>query len=199
MIDERFVILALVFNFVGLLIYLIETLKGNTKPNKISWFIWSVAPLTAFFAQLYEGVGIHSLMTFSVGFGPLLIFIASFVNKKAYWRLERFDMLAGVLAIVALALWYITRSGNVAILFAILADFMAAIPTIIKSHTNPESESYSAYLFSAIGALITIFAIDIWSFEYYAFPVYIFLICVVLTCLIKFKLGYKLQTFFTAR
>jgi len=46
--------------------------------------------LIAFKAQIKEGVGIHqALLTFMVGFIPLIIFIASFINKKAYWKIGK--------------------------------------------------------------------------------------------------------------
>ncbi len=74
MINENFVILGVVIGFIGSLSYLLSTIKGKTKPNRVTWFLWAIAPLIAFAAEIKEGVGIQSLMTFSVGFGPLLIF-----------------------------------------------------------------------------------------------------------------------------
>ena len=105
MIDERFIFLGVALSFVGSLVYTILTIKGQAKPNRVSWFIWSLAPLIAFFAEVKQGVGIQSLATFVVGFGPLLTFIASFVNKKAYWKISKLDMICGGLSLVGLGLW----------------------------------------------------------------------------------------------
>lgn len=84
MLDERFVYLGFALVFFGGLSYLIDTVRGKNKPNRVTWFFWAVAPLIAFAAEIQKGVGLRSLMTFSAGFSPLLIFIASFVNKKSY-------------------------------------------------------------------------------------------------------------------
>ena len=128
-------------------------------------------------------------MTFIVGFSPLMVFIASFFSKKSYWKLEKLDYFYGSLSFLGLILWLITGEGNIAIIFSIVADGMAGIPTIIKSFKEPESENYKAYFYSMINAGITLLTIKTWSFAHWGFPIYIFLICALLTLLIKFKLG----------
>ncbi len=69
--------------FVGTYAYIRETIRGRTKPNKITWLMWSVAPLIGTAAALSDGVRWAVLPVFMSGFGPLLIFIASFVNSKS--------------------------------------------------------------------------------------------------------------------
>ncbi len=189
MLNQNFVILAAVIGFSGTLGYLISTLKGETKPNRVTWIVWAIAPLLAFGAELSKGVGIQSLMTFVVGFGPLLVLLASFVNKKSEWKLGRLDFICGGLSVLGLILWLVLREGNIAIFFAITADGLAAIPTIVKSFYFPETENYFGFLAPAIGAGITMLTIQNWSFAQYGFPLYILLVCILLTLLIKFKVG----------
>src|SRR4029078_6496608 len=118
--------------------------------NKVTWFIWTIAPLIAFAAQVQQGIGLSSLTTFSVGFVPLLIFIASFVNKNSHWKITTLDIICGILSMIGLFFWFITQVGNVAIFFSILSDALAAIPTVIKSYKAPETETAQAYLFSGL-------------------------------------------------
>jgi hypothetical protein len=174
MISEKFIIFGAFLSFIGGLSYLVDTLKGKAKPNRVSWFVWALAPMIAFFASLEQGVGLYSLMTFMAGFNPLLIFIASFVNKQASWKVTKFDLFCGFVAIIGVVLWRITGDGNLAILLSIVADGVAAIPTVIKSYKYPETENYMGFLLSGIAALITLLAINTWTFEYYAFPLYIY-------------------------
>lgn len=189
MIDEKFIIAAVILNFIGGGSYLIDTLKGKVKPNKVTWFIWAVAPLVAFVAEIKQGVGIQSLTTFMVGFGPLLIFFASFVNKKSQWKIGRLDIICGILSAGGLVLWYLTRVGNIAIFFSILADALAAIPTIVKGYHFPKTENYYGFLFAGIGSAITLLTIKTWDFAYFGFPLYIILLNTTLVSVIKFKLG----------
>jgi hypothetical protein len=196
MIDERFVYLGILLSTYGSLSYLIDTVKGKVKPNRVSWLFWATAPLIAFFAEKDKGVGVQSLMTFIVGFNPLLIFLASFLNKKAYWKLDRLDYFYGGLALIGLILWQITGEGNLAIFFSIMADGIAAIPTVIKSYEDPKSENYKVYFYSMLNAGLTLLTIKVWDFAHWGFPAYIFLICAILYSLIKFELGAKLKTRF---
>ncbi len=193
MLNANFVIFGAVLNLFGSVSYVISTLKGKTSPNRITWSLWALAPLIAFSAQIAKGVGIQSLMTFMVGFGPLMVLIASFVNRKSVWKLTTFDFICGGLSVVGLILWTVTKEGNVAIALAIAADTLAAIPTVVKSYKAPETENANIYLFAAISAGITLLTLDNWSFEYSGFPVYILVICAFLYALIKFKFGKKFQ------
>lgn len=189
MLDEKFIILGALISFYGGLTYLIDTLKGKTKPNRVSWFLWTLAPMIAFAAEIDKGVGLTSLMTFMTGFNPLLIIIASFVNKKSYWKLNKMDYVYGSISLFAILIWQLTGEGNLAIFFAILADGFASIPTVVKSYRQPESESYKIFLFGMINAGITLLTIKSWTFAHWGFPVYIFIICVTIYSLVRFKLG----------
>lgn len=189
MIDEKFIFVAIALILIGDFSYLVYTIKGKVKPNKVTWFLWGLAPLIAFAAQFSRGIGLVSLVTFAFGGVPLLIFIATFLNKKAYWKITSFDLICGGLSVAGLLLWAITQAGNWAILFAIASDGLAAVPTLVKSFKFPETENYQTYLLNGIGALITLFAIKSWDFAHYAFPMYIFSVGLILFLLIKFKLG----------
>lgn len=189
MIDERFIFLAVILNLLGGYSYLIDTLKGKVKPNKVTWLLWGVAPMIAFIAQVKQGVGLTSLMTFIVGFSPLVIFFASFLNKKAERKITKFDLICGVLSLIGLVLWMYTRVGNLAILFSILADGLAGLPTIVKAYKAPETENYQAFLFAGIGAVITLLTIKTWDFAHSSFAFYILVLNLIAFPLIKFKLG----------
>ncbi len=193
MINPNFIYLGFILQLIGGADYFIGTIKGKFQPNKVSWFLWSVAPLLAFSAELQKGVGIQSLTTFVSGFVPLSVFIVSFLNKKAYWKIEKFDYLCGGLSVLGLIMWIVTKEGNVAILFAILADGLAGIPTVIKSFKEPESEGVMLYLFSMVNTGMTLFTITIWNFEHYAFPAYLTFLNLLLTVLIATKIGTRFK------
>lgn len=145
--------------------------------------------MVAFSAELKQGVGIQSLATFMVGFVPLLIFLTSFVNKKAYWKLTPFDMLCGLLSGLGLILWYFTKNANLAILFSIFADLTAGIPTLIKSFKFPETENWIEFMSSFISVSIALLTMKTFSFAYLAFPIYILLYDLTGFIFIKFKVG----------
>lgn len=193
MLHPNFVILGVLLQFLGGLSYFFDTLKGKVKPNRVSFFLWSLAPFIAFTAEIKQGVGIQSLLTFIVGFSPLTIFIASFFNKKSFWQLGPLDWICGALSLTGLLLWYFTRVGNIAIAFSIVSDGLAYLPTMVKGYHHPETENHWLYSLGVVNAGITLLTIDTWNFAHYAFPLYIFLADAIMVSLIKFNFGQKLQ------
>jgi len=195
MINENFVIVGAFIEFLGGFSYLLATIKGKVKPNRVSFLMWSLAGLVVFFVQLREGVGIQSLMTLAVGLLPLSIFFASFFNKNAEWKLTKFDIACGVLSCIGLVLYLITEVGVVAILFSIIADGLASLPTIKKSIWFPETESVHPYLASMIGAVLTLLTLKLWDFINSAFLIYLIIVCFVILVLVQYKVGKKIIKF----
>jgi hypothetical protein len=136
-------------------------------------------------------------MTFEVGFLPLTIFIASFFNKNARWKLTRFDLTCGVLSLIGLILWYITSSGNVAIVFSILADALAALPTLVKSFNFPETETSWTYFTSTLSAAITLLTVKVWDLANAGFPLYILIVTLLISVLVQFKIGKVFRVYFS--
>ena len=160
----------------GVFSYIKETIKGKTKPNRVTWLLWSVAPLIATAAAVNTGVRMSAIPVFMSGFGPLLVFLASFFNKKSYWKLQKFDYLCGGCSILALVLWGITKEPMVAIIFAIGSDGLAGLPTLVKSWNHPETESVEAYSTGLFNSLTSFAAITVWNFAALAFPIYLVII-----------------------
>lgn len=194
MLHSNFVIIGTLIGAVGSVAYLIDTVKGKVKPNRVSFLLWSIAPFIAFFAQIKQGVGLEALMTFSTGFLPFTVFIASFVNKEAEWKLTKFDLVCGLLSIIGLILWLITKVGNVAIFFSIVADGLAAIPTLVKAYKYPETEIAWPWIATVFGVVLTLLTLSSFTFANSGFIVYILIMNVLIFALVQFKLGEKLQT-----
>lgn len=193
MIHPNFVYVGMLLQFYGGMSYLIDTVKGTVKPNRVTWFMWILAPALAFFAQIQQGVGPEVWATFIVGFVPLLIFISSFVNKKAEWKIQKLDIICGSLSLIGLILWMITKVGNIAITFAIIADILAFIPTIIKSWHNPETENDAVFLYGSVNSVFGLLVIRNWNFENYAFLSYLLVANGILTLIIRYKLGKRFK------
>jgi hypothetical protein len=138
--------------------------------------MWSIAPLIAAAAEISNGVNWAVLPVFMSGFCPLLIFVASFFTRKAYWKLSKIDYLCGVLSGLALLLWYLTKEPNLAITMSIASDAFAGLPTVIKAWSNPETESVWPYLTGIFAPMTSFAAATSWSFSEIAFPAYLVMI-----------------------
>ncbi len=173
---EYLVVIAAVASFVAAFVYIRSMFVGGTKPNRVSWLMWAIAPLIATAAAISNGVGWAVLPVFMAGFSPILIFTASFFAKKAYWRLSSFDYVCGALSAIALFMWWLTKNPNIAIVFAISSDALASIPTLTKAWTNPETESVWPFIIGVFGAASSLAVATLWTFSEYAFPIYLIIV-----------------------
>jgi len=193
MISKYFVYLSALIILVGDFSYIVQTAKGKAHPNRVSWLLWALIPMITFAAEIKQGVGLQALMTFMVGFGPFIVLAVSLLDKKAYWKLSNFDIFCGVLSVLAIIAWQLTGNGNTAILLSIIADIFAAIPTIIKSLKNPESEHYGVYLSGVISGVITLLTIKNWTVAEWGFPLYVTIMCLLLVTLVTAPKWKKLK------
>jgi hypothetical protein len=129
--------------------------------------------LLASAVEFSDGVGLRALPTFMIGFMPLLVFIATFHNPAALWKIRRLDYACGAISVVGTLIWLVTRNGTLAISAAIAADFTAGIPTFMKSWTHPESETVYSYVGAVISMAVLLLTVNTWTFEVVAFPVFV--------------------------
>jgi hypothetical protein len=172
-INVNWIYLGTAIGALGTAVYLRDTLRGTTKPNRVTWLLWAVAPLLAAAVELNAGVGLRALPTFMIGFLPLLVFAASFHNPVAVWKVRRIDYACGAMSVVGTVVWLVTRNGVLAISAAILADFLAGVPTVMKSWTHPETETVHSYIGAVISMGIVLLTIEHWTFDVAAFPIFI--------------------------
>ncbi len=188
---EYLVFVAAFASLIAAFAYIRSMFKGQTKPNRVTWFMWSVAPFIATAAAVSDGTGLAVVPVFMSGLSPFLILTASFFTKKAYWKTTPFDYLCGALSVIALVIWYLTNSPNLAIIFSILSDALAAVPTLAKAWSKPETESAWPYIVGMFSPMTSFVAATTWKFTEIAFPTYLAAINLLLTFAVSKK--YYLQ------
>jgi hypothetical protein len=184
MINQNFIWLALTITVFGNFAYIRDTLKGKTKPNRVTFFLWGTAPLIAYFSQKTGGGGIQSIYTLILGILAFVILASSFIDKRAYWAITKFDVACGIMSLVALILLISTGNALLALALSLIADLFAALPTIIKSYKHPKTETAIAYAVEIASSTIVLLTIHNWIFVNYIFAVYILFMNVLFTTLL---------------
>ncbi|MES2088175.1 MAG: hypothetical protein V4467_04275 [Patescibacteria group bacterium] len=158
-------------------IYVRDTLTGKTKPNRISHAMWALAPAVGVISALSAHADIWTTSRiFMAGFGPFVILLASFFNRQSYWKLTPFDFLCGLFSAFGLVALLFAKSPELAILFAVIGDCFAAIPTIIKSWKYPGTETGLSYIAGLIAALLIVPSIPKWDITNSAFQIYLIVV-----------------------
>jgi hypothetical protein len=192
-LDVHFVFLGAAIGTIGQAFYVVDTIRGRNQPNRVTWLLWAVAPLLAFAVEINEHVGLQSLLTFTVGFGPLVVFCASFANRNAVWKLGPLDYTCGAMSVAGTIGWIVTRQGLVALAAAVAADALAGVPTFVKSWQHPETEGASVYIGSFLNAVITLLTVKHLSAPVVTFPLYIAVFALGETALVAGRLGPRLR------
>ena len=184
MINQNFIYLSLLFAVIGYGGYIIDTYRGVVKPNRVSWSLWALAALVTLASQHKLGGGIQLLYTAMQVVLPLTIFLVSFKNKKAYWKLTRYDFLCGFLSVIGLFFLFFTHQPIVALWLGIFSDFTASIPTLRKCYTDPKTESWKTYAFAVLSSLTAVLTVKPWAFVNYSFAFYVMLMNITFVTLI---------------
>ena len=180
MLPGNIIYVAIFVSLIAYFFYFKNIFYGSTKPNLVSWFIWMLAPMLGFFFNIKAGAGLSSLPVFLAGFGPLVVIIVSILNKNAYWKLTAFDFICGVFALFALVLYVFTHNLEISIIFVILSDGLAAVPTIVKSWHFPETETSAIYFAGIFAQILALLIIKDWLFSIYALNIYFIIINIVI-------------------
>lgn len=158
----------------GAAAYIRDTLAGTTKPNLVTWSMWSAAPLIGTSAAIAAQADLWATVRiFLAGFLPLLVFLTALFNPQSYWKLSRFDLLCGLFSLLALVVWVAIDSPRLAILLSATGDTLAAIPTIRKAWRYPETETAVTYVASFLSVALVLPSIPTWNIENASFQLYL--------------------------
>ena len=153
--------------------YIRDIFRLETKPERGSWFIWTVLGFIAFFSQLSKGATDSLWLTGGQTVAVFIIFLLSF--KYGYGGLGRRDVKALIGAGIGLILWYLAREATFALLFVILVDSIGTLLTLLKSYKDPESETLSTWVLSGTSGIFGMLAVGSFNLILLAYPLYIIL------------------------
>lgn len=171
--------------------YLIDVVRGKTKPRVVSWLTWGLLGGITGVASLIDEQYPAGIMGLVSAFGCLLI--ASLGWKRGNRHFERIDVVCQIAALVGIGLWLIFNSPAVAVVAVIIIDLIGSIPTLAHSWKRPHEETWVTFFLSGLAALITLFAAENFTTTAVANPLYIVLINTVLVGVIVGRHKYAVK------
>ncbi len=165
--------------------YIKSILKGQTRPNVISWSLWLVLQAIAIFGQISAGASWSLIFLLAMFFNIVLVLIIS-ARGYGYKKYGWLDFVCLASAIAAIIVWKTTGDPVLAIAGVVIADFIALIPTIAKTWREPFSESAISWLILTVAAILAIFSTVKIDFANLLYPVYAVLSSLIVVCLAYF-------------
>ncbi len=158
MIETVLIIIAIIFALIGNGRYLIDVLKGKTKPHPYTWLIWSIVSGVVFFGQLVKGAGIGAIPTFVAEIFTIIIFF--FSVRFGFRNIPKKDHYFLALALIGMIPWALTKDPTISVIIVVLIDVVAFTPTLQKTWKYPASETSSLYGMNVLRHMITLFLLE---------------------------------------
>jgi hypothetical protein len=150
--------------------YIFAIFQGRERPERVSYLIWSLLAIVAFFSQLELGAHDSLWLPAVHGLGATLIFILSW--RYGFGGLMKRDVLALLAVAGVLALWFLTDRADLAVYLIILIDAVGAGLTAVKAYQLPKTEIRTSWALTGLGGFLAIFAVGNLRPELLAYPIY---------------------------
>lgn len=181
-----FLILASVITITGTIPYLIDILKGKTKPNLVSWITWTLLTGIATSAAISAGEHVAAIFTGAATIEVGLVVVLGLI-KKSYVEYSRFDIFCQVGAVVGIILWQLFDSPAIGVLSSVVIDFIGALPTIKHSWLMPSEETWQSFALSGIGGVFGILALESLNLVSLPYALYIVVINILIATIILYR------------
>ncbi len=153
--------------------YIAAILRGETRPNRATWWIWTTTGAVLLASYHFSGAGTTIWVPVSYFVASLATAILSIrYGEGGSTRLDRGCLMG---AGAGLLLWWWFDSPVVALVTTLGVDFAGALPTIRKARVAPHTEDRLAWALFLAGNTLNLAAVDQWEFAIAIYPVYFLL------------------------
>jgi hypothetical protein len=173
-------------SLLALIPYIRSILKGKTKPNRASWFIWAVVSTVLLASYHYSGA--TTTIWLAATFALIPIIISIFSIKYGVGGYEKLDIVCLVGAVTGLILWKLTSNPQTALYLNIAMDVLGFLPTIKKSYLQPETENTTAWLIALVANIVNVLALTTWQFKIAFYPIYLLFMNFIVALLVTGRL-----------
>ncbi len=150
---------ASLLNLIGYIWYDRDLLRGTTRPNLSSWFVWTGITLLSVSSYVTAtGDIFKSALSWSILLANIVTF-ALIVQRAKFSMLSKLDIAALMIGCTAALFWFVTASawwGNIVIQIAIIAG---GIPTYVSVWRNPANEKPGPWLLWGLAFICAAFVV----------------------------------------
>jgi len=149
--------------------YIINVLRGKTKPHAFTWLVWEVLAVVGFGIQLRGDGGPGTWLLGLTTIATLVIFLLSL--KYGHKEFHITDKISLALAGATFIFWLLADQPLMAaILISLIEAIGGFFPTFRKSYKLPYEETIASYAAYTISTALAIIALDNRSLELVLYP-----------------------------
>ena len=160
--------------------YIIDIMKGKTRPAIVSWSTWLLLSVIAAVASFAEGAVTSGVISSALGIESMLII--AFSLRKGHITYTKFDGYCQAGALIGILLWYVTSDPLLGIVTFVVIDFIGAMPTL-----RPWEETLITFSLSILGNGLALVTIPEYTATATLVPLYLFTVNTALSGTIFFR------------
>ena len=172
-------------------VYSVSMVRGVSKPARMTRFIVWLAAFISLISLWADGSTGAVWLAGIFAFRNFFLFLMSL--KYGVGGTTTIDKWSLGLALIGLVGWQVVGDPLIALIFAIIADFIGFIPTFVKTYKEPGSEGPGFYYVETLAVTLNIVMIGAWTQDL-LFPGYI-----LLSNLIVLSLIFRVKIFGTTQ
>ncbi len=151
--------------------YIASTLKGQTKPHRVTWWVLCTLEFLMAGNQFLAGGGPTVWLPLFAAIGHCTLAILSIRYGEGRWgKLDVFLMISALFSVV---IWQQFNSPILALGWNLSVDFLGFLPTLRKARRAPETESLPSWVLSFLGTCLNLLAVEHWSGSTAILPLYL--------------------------
>ena len=156
--------------FLQLIPYLISILRGNTRPERATYAIWSLVNIIIVSSYITAGATTTIWVGLAYAVSQIIVFLLSF--KYGIGGLNRFDIICLLLALGGAGVWIASSDPLIALYFCIAVKALGLAPTLRKVYYRPNTENALSWSMCAAASILNIFALSSFAPHIALLPVY---------------------------
>ena len=166
-----FGILAGILQLVATAPYVRDILRGSTRPQRMTWGIWTTLAFVVLASQWASGATWSLTLTIGQAISCLVIFLLAL--RRGVGGFSRIESALLAIAALGIAGWLIADDPLVATCSVVLADLIAMAMMLPKTYRDPSSETLSTYVIGTVSTVFALLAVDALAVDLLVYPLYI--------------------------
>ena len=145
-------------------------MRGSTRPQRATWFIWGMLAVVVTFSQYADGASWSLIMASVQAVVTMLIFLLSI--RFGEGGLTRGELVMIAVAGCGVLGWMIADEPLVATACVVAADLIGAAMMAPKTYRDPDSETLVTFAFASVGGALAAGAVGAWDVSLLLYPAY---------------------------
>ncbi len=151
--------------------YIASTVKRQTQPHRVTWWVLCTLEFLMAGNQFLAGGGPTVWLPLCAAIGHCTLAILSIRYGEGRWgKLDVFLLMSALFSVV---IWQQFNSPILALGWNLGVDFLGFLPTLRKARRAPETESLSSWVLSFFGTCLNLLAVEHWSGSTAILPLYL--------------------------